>query len=121
MTRVSFNWRQQLNNLSAGDSVNFFDEMLLNICKNFIPHEDKLFSPRDPPWITKTCTNFYNNYKRKFKRFVNRGSPPEQKEYLDSLKDEYSKLVLAEKDKYLKNLGNLVSNPLTGQKNIDAH
>ena len=36
--------------------------------------------------------------------------------YLDRLKSEYSELVLAEKEKYLKNLGNQVSNPQTGKK-----
>jgi len=62
-----FDWRQQLDDLSAKDSVNYFDEKLLNICKNFIPLEDKMFIPRDPPWITKTFKIFYNNYKRKLK------------------------------------------------------
>ena len=95
-----------MNNLHAEDRVDSFDETLTNICKNFIPHEDKLYRPKDPPWITKSSRNFYCNYKRKFKRFVDRGSPPEQKMYLDRLKSEYSELVLAEKEKYLKNLGN---------------
>ena len=112
----NFDWRQQMNNLNSEDRVDSFDETLINICKNFIPHEDKLYRPKGPPWITKSCRNFYSNYKRKFKRFVDRGSPPEQTMYLDRLKSEYSELVLAEKEKYLKNLGNQVSNPHTGKK-----
>ena len=112
----SFDWRLSLNTLNAEEAVNFFDETLTNICKNYIPHEDKLFKPKDPPWITNASRNLYSTYKRKFKRFVNRGCPPEQKECLDSLKIEYSESVSLEKDKYLKKLGDQVSNPQTGQK-----
>ena len=75
-----------------------------------------MIKPSDPPWITKACRNFYCKYKRKFNRFTKRGCPPEQKAYLDRLKNDYSALVLAEKEKYLKRLGDEVSNPLTGQK-----
>ena len=110
-----FNWRQALNLLSADKAVDFFDDTLMNIAKNFIPSEDKMFRPRDPPWITNSCRNFYNNYKKKFKGFVRRGCPQAEKPYLDSLKSEYSTLVLTEKEKYLKSLGDAVSNPATGQ------
>ena len=96
----NFDWRQQLITIQAENAVGFFNETLINICKNFIPHEDKLIRPSDPPWITKSCRNFYCKYKRKFNRFTKRGCPPEQKAYLDRLKNDYSALVLAEKEKY---------------------
>ena len=111
-----FNWRQALNQLSANQAVDFFDNTLLNIAKNFIPSEEKTFHPKDPPWITTSCKHFYNNYKRKFKRFTKRGFPQAEKPYLDSLKSEYSNMVLKEKENYLKSLGDAVSNPSTGQK-----
>ena len=111
-----FDWRSFLATLDAEAANSHFDETLINICKNYIPHEDKTIRPTDPPWITQACKNFYSNYKRKHKRFVDRGCPPEQKAYLDSLKLEYSQLVLVEKEKYLKKLGDEVSNPRTGQK-----
>ena len=92
-----FDWRSSIASRPAEEANEFFDETLINICKNYIPHEDKTIRPEDPPWITQACKNFYNNYKRKFRRFVDRGSPPEQKTYLDSLKNEYTQLLLAEK------------------------
>ena len=112
----NFDWRQQLITIQAENAVGFFNETLINICKNFIPHEDKLIRPSDPPWITKSCRNFYCKYKRKFNRFTKRGCPPEQKAYLDRLKNDYSDLVLAEKEKYLKRLRDEVSNPLDRTK-----
>ena len=56
-----FDWRQSLNTQKAEDSIEYFNETLTNICKNFIPHEDKTIRPKDPPWITQGCRNFYNN------------------------------------------------------------
>ena len=80
------NWRQTIVTQDAESSINYFNETVLNICKNFIPHEDKTIRPKDPPWITQSIRNFYSNYKRKFKRWSKRGSPPEQKAYLDDQK-----------------------------------
>ena len=111
-----FNWRQALDPLPADDAVEFFDQTILNIAKNFIPCEQKVFHPKDPPWITTSCKNLYSIYKRKFKRFVRRGCPQAEKPYFDDLKKEYSGLVLAEKEKYLKSLGDAVSDPKTGQR-----
>ena len=54
--------------------------------------------------------------KRDIKGLLTGGVPPEQKAYLDSLKLEYSQLVLVEKENFLKKLGDEVSNPRTGQK-----
>ena len=88
----------------------------MNISKNYIPSEDKTFYPRDPPWLTKNCKDFYKNYHRKYKRFVRRGCIPTEKTQIDELRNEYSKLVQTEKDKYLKKLGSEVSNPQTSQK-----
>jgi len=113
---LQFNWRETLGPLHACDAIELFDKTILNISKNFIPNELKTFNPKDPPWITKACKNAYTNYRRKFKRFVNRKCPQADKPYIDGLKCEYSDLVLKEKDRYLKRLGSEVSNPMTGQK-----
>ena len=98
------------------EQVNHFDEIILNIAKNFIPCEEKVFYPKDPPWLTKACKDFYNNYRRKYKRFVRRGCPQPEKAHIDDLKTEYSNLVQKEKDRYLQSLGSAVSDPRTGQK-----
>ena len=111
-----YNWRQALINSRVKEALDDFDETLLNISKNFIPFEEKVIRPKDPPWITRASKKFYFNYKRKFKRYVNRGCPQEEKRSLDNLKAEYSNIVLAEKEKYLKNLGDRVSDRATGKK-----
>ena len=41
------------------EQVEHFDEVINNISKNFIPHEEKTFYAGDPPWLTKNCKIFY--------------------------------------------------------------
>ena len=96
--------------------VEHFDEVINNISKNFIPHEEKTFHPGDPPWLTKNCKNFYKKYYRSYKRFARRGFPPAEKARVDTLKKEYTTMITAAKDSYLRRLGLEVSDPRTGQK-----
>ena len=84
--------------------------------KNFIPYDDKLIKPKDPPWITKNIKSFYNKYKRKFKQFVRNGSQIGQKPSIDALKQEYTNMVEKSQEKYLKSLGDTLANPQTGPK-----
>ena len=69
----NFDWENKLQRFtSPTDQVNFFNECLLNILSNFIPHEEKTISPRDPPWfngfLKSLCQkqkNFYQKLKIK--------------------------------------------------------
>jgi hypothetical protein len=98
--------------------VDLFDECVLNAAKNFVPGEDKIFYPKDPPWLTVTCKNLYNKYRRKFKGFIRRGSPQIEKTYIDSLKQEFSDVVHREKERYIKHLGAKSRTPGLARKNI---
>ena len=114
---LQFDWENTLSHLNPDDQVNFFDETILNIAKNYIPCEHKTFYPKDPPWITKACKDLYQKYKRKYKSFAKKGFLSSEKKNIDGLKKEYSELVQKEKDRYTKSLGSAVSDPRTGQKN----
>ena len=76
----------------------------MKTAKNYIPGEYKTFYPKDPPWLTRTCKNLYNKYRRKFKGFIRRGSLQTEKAYIDSLKQEFSDVVQREKERYMKNM-----------------
>ena len=118
MQKASYDyfWDQNLSNLHPDEQVDHFNEVIINISKNFIPNELKTFNPKEPPWITKSCKSLYLKYKRKYKNFERRNFPPQEKGKIDELKEEYTKMVEIEKEKYLKSLGNLLSDPSTGSK-----
>ena len=49
-----------------------FNETILDIIRNFIPHETVTFDDRDPPWITSRIKKVINDKNLAFKRFVNK-------------------------------------------------
>jgi hypothetical protein len=111
-----FDWQLNLENKHPNEQLELFNECVMNTAKNFVPGEDKIFYPKDPPWLTVACKNLYKKYRRKFKSFTRRGCPQPEKAYIDGLKQEYADVVHKEKEKYMKALGSAVSDPRTGQK-----
>lgn len=113
----NYDWANNLANFASIDlQIQHFTETLLNIMKNFIPFDDRLIRPKDPPWITRNVKAFYNMYKRKYKAFIRNGSQVCQKASIDALRQEYSTIVEKSQEKYLKSLGETLANPQTGAK-----
>ena len=46
-----FNWQKVFLKKNVNEKVNIFNETILNILKNLIPHETVLCDERDPPWF----------------------------------------------------------------------
>ena len=46
-----FNWERAFSNKGVNKQISIFNETILNITKNFITHETKIFHDREPPWI----------------------------------------------------------------------
>ena len=49
---TSFDWVNSLVNLGTSEQVDLFNDTLLNIFRNFIPHKFITCHYKDPPWIT---------------------------------------------------------------------
>ena len=59
------NWKRALYNKGVNKQILIFNETILNIMTNFIPHETKIFNDREPPWITNKVKTMIQE-KRKF-------------------------------------------------------
>ena len=46
-----FNWERAFSNKGVNKQISIFNETILNIMKNFIPHETKIFNDQEPAWI----------------------------------------------------------------------
>ena len=115
---LDYNWEQALSNLShcPDKQVEHLDEVIMNVVQNFIPFDDKMIRPKDPPWLTKNSKSAYRKYRSKFKKFLKNGCPMDQRVRIENLKNEYSKIVEADKEKYMRSLGNDVASPQSGPK-----
>ena len=52
-TVTNFNWENALERKFVDAQVSAFNEVFLNIMRNYIPHETIICDDRDPPWINK--------------------------------------------------------------------
>ena len=113
---TEYDWDTALFDLHPEQMVDHFDDVILNIAKNFIPNENKTFNAKEPPWLSKSSKQVYAKYKSTYKRYANNNFPSNQKIKVDELKDLYSKSVICDKERYLDSLGKQLVDPNTGQK-----
>ena len=48
-----FDWEKSLSNLDVNKQISVFNETIVNIFENFIPHETITYNDKDPPWMNK--------------------------------------------------------------------
>ena len=113
---LEYDWERNLGD-DPDYMVDHFDHVILNIAKNFIPNEIKTFNAKEPPWISKTSKQMYQRYKRSYKKFANHGFPADKKKQIDELKDNYTKSVTGDKERYMSTLGNQLADPNTEETN----
>ena len=86
-----FDWKAELGLLSDPNlQVKLLNDVLRNIFTNFIPNDEKIIKPRDPPWLTKSISHSYRKYLKAYKLFIKKGSPAELRESIEILKSEHS-------------------------------
>jgi hypothetical protein len=78
----------------------------MNIFSNFIPNSEKTVKPAEPPWHSKNITHAYRIYEKAHKTYKRNGYPGCQKDKIQRLKEEYTKLVENAKENYYKSQGN---------------
>ena len=90
-----------------------FNETVLNIIRNFIPHEAVTFDDRDPPWITSRIKKTINDTNLVFKRFVKNKGSVNNNSYLEK---NLSSLIETSKQEYFSKIAKKLSDPNTSSK-----
>ena len=76
---------------------------------NFIPNKFIKIDPKDLPWITYNIKNMIKIQNRMFKIYRRHGYLNEDKIRADKFTEDWSLAVHAAKDKYLRDLGDKLS------------
>ena len=85
----SFDWEQMFSNIDVDEMVPIFNQTIMNILCNFIPHETILFDDRDLPGLNKKIKKLIHGREIIFNCF--RWSKKD-KQLLDRLKDLQTQL-----------------------------
>ena len=59
-----FDWKKVFSNLNVKRQGSLFNETIMNIFEDFIPHETVTCDDKDPPWITKWMKTILKEKKR---------------------------------------------------------
>ena len=111
-----FDWKNSFRDTSVNDQVELLNDVLLNIFRNFIPHETMKCSYKDPPWMSTQIKKLLRKKNRVHKKYVTNGKRQEDHEILRQLTDSVNDLITKTKARYFSNLGEKLNNPLTGPK-----
>ena len=92
-----FDWEEAFSNIDVYKMVYIFNQTIIDVQCNFIPHETILFDERDPPWMKKEIKKLIHEKKHIFNYFRRNNN---DKQLLDRLKDLQTQLdFLIEKSK----------------------
>ena len=104
-----FDCQKQLNSISdPNDQVELLTTVLMNIFTNFIPNSNNTVKPSDP-WHSKNITHAYRVYEKAYKSYKKNGYPVSQKDRIQGLKEQYTRVVTDAQENYFKSQGNKLS------------
>ena len=72
--RNNFDWNRALDYVSQNRQISIFNDTILNIISNFIPHETIICDDRDPPWINSKIKKVIHEKNKEHKKYINNKS-----------------------------------------------
>ena len=70
----NFDWNRALDNVIPNRLVSIFNDTILNIISNFIPHETITCDDRDPTWINSKIKKVKHEKNKEHKKYINNKS-----------------------------------------------
>ena len=103
--------------MSVNEKVNIFNNTILNILSNFIPHDILICDDKDPPWFNKKITGIIQEKNNAFKVYCNNSSNIVLKTRL-SLQVCLNNSIECAKEKFYNKIANKLNDTL---KNVKAY
>ena len=101
-------WHFTFLNKNVHEQVSIYNNILLNIFPNYIPHKHITVDDRDPPWMTKHIKGKIN-----LKCMLYKSRTFSE---LQNLSSEISEMISARKEEYYIHLAEKLNNPSTSSK-----
>ena len=112
----AIDWAEFFLEKSPHEMVDLFQKKLLEIMKFYVPNSIKTFSDKDAPWITPEVKTIIKKNKRVFKKWIDNGRKPEDREMVTHVQYETNNAITNAKNKYYSDLGNKICDSNTGKK-----
>ena len=96
----NFDWNGALENVSLNRQVSIFNNTILNMISNFIPHETIICDDRDPPWINSKIKKIIHEKNKEHKKYINTKSNCLLPQNINILQDQIKTLIDILKQNY---------------------
>ena len=100
----NFDWNRALDNVSPNRQVSIFNDTILNIISNFIPHETIICDDRDPPWINSKIKKVIHEKNKEHKKYINNKSNFLLLQNINNLQAHIKTLIDISKQKYFSRI-----------------
>ena len=95
-----FDWEKAFSNTNVNEKVAIFNRAVLNILKNFIPHETVVCNDRDPLWFNGKKRLLMKEKTTAYKYFRQTGKFAYWQHCLKLLQDRLDNSIESSKEKY---------------------
>ena len=112
----SIDWDFLFRGKSINKNVDILNESLKNIFHNFVPNKVTKCDYRQPPWMTDSIKNKLKERTKLTKKYFKGGKKESDLIQITALSNECIKTILEAKEKYIRQLGQKLSDPLTEPK-----
>ena len=112
----NYHWERSFCGLGVDQQVEVFSNILMNIFRNFIPHETITCKAKDPPWMNKEIKLSLRRKNRLYKKYISRGMTNADKAALERQNILCETLITDSKNRYILNLSKRLNDPLTSSK-----
>ena len=111
-----FNWERALSNLNVDELVTVFNRTMLNIMKNFIPHETIVCDDKDLPWFNKRIKSLIQEGTLLLETFQKTRKNIEITACLNNLNDHLPLLINTAKQNYYSKIVEKLQNTQRSSK-----
>ena len=96
----NFNWEKAFYNTTVNKKVSIFNETILNVLSNYIPHETLTCDDKDPPWFNSRIKSLLQDKNKLYKDFRRSNSNAQLLNKLNHLQEQLNFLINRSKQYY---------------------
>ena len=96
----NFNWEKAFCNTNVTKKVSIFNETILNVLSNYIPHETLTCDDKDPPWLNSRIKSLLQDKNKLYKDIRRSNTNAQLLNKLNHLQEQLNFLINRSKQNY---------------------
>ena len=112
----SVNWERLFSGYNINEQVAAFNEVLLNIFRNYVPNKYITIDDKDPVWMNDFVKSKIKANNLLFKQYIQNSRFESDSRLLENVVNELNELISSTKALYYENLAKKLNNPLLQTK-----